>query len=243
MKPSIFVGSSVESLDTAYAIQENLEHDAEVTVWTQGIFDLSKYTLDALVDQLDESDFGVFVFSPDDVERIRGKTVATARDNIVFELGLFVGRLGKERSLILLPRGCEDLHLPTDLLGITPGMFEAKRQDGNLVAALGPACSKIRKLLRRFGARPELAQGAMEEPTSSSDDELDENDALTIVEGWLGKQPVNTSGAEERYTYVDVARECKLPRSLVVKVFETAAARWDLEVVRKGKSTILMRNK
>lgn len=85
MKPSIFVGSSVESIDTAYAIQENLEHDAEVTVWTQGIFDLSKYTLDALVDQLDESDFGVFVFSPDDVARIRGKTVATARDNIVFE--------------------------------------------------------------------------------------------------------------------------------------------------------------
>ncbi|MDL1976278.1 MAG: nucleotide-binding protein [Deltaproteobacteria bacterium] len=39
----------------------------EITVWTQGIFELTQYTLDSLIDSLDDFDFGIFVFSPDDI--------------------------------------------------------------------------------------------------------------------------------------------------------------------------------
>lgn len=62
--PAVFIGSSVESLNTAYALQTNLEFDSEPTVWTQGIFNASSYTLKDLVAALDRFDFAIFIFSP-----------------------------------------------------------------------------------------------------------------------------------------------------------------------------------
>ena len=145
MKPPLFVGSSKESLDIAYALQENLESMAEVTVWDQGIFNLSQPAISSLIKTLDISKFGVFILSPDDVTKIRGKEYPTARDNLIFELGLFIGRLGLERTFFIIPRESNDIHLPSNLLGLTPAYFEANRKDSNLCAALGPACSQIRQ--------------------------------------------------------------------------------------------------
>jgi len=152
MKPRIFIGSSTESLNIAYAIQE-LIPDMEATVWTQGIFQLSSSTLDDLITTLDRTDFGIFVFSPDDLTMIREQQFSSTRDNVVFELGLFIGRLGKNRSFFVIPKGHEDFHLPSDLLGIKPAIFDPQRQDKNLRAALGPACNQIRSAveLAKFG--------------------------------------------------------------------------------------------
>lgn len=148
-RPSVFVGSSVEGLEVAYAVQENLDHDAEVTVWSQGIFEPSRTTLETLEKQLSRFDFAIFVFSPDDLLQIRGKEFSAVRDNVIFELGLATGKLGRDRSYILMPRTAAEIRLPTDLLGITPFTFNPSRSDKNIVAALGPACSQLNRLMKK----------------------------------------------------------------------------------------------
>ena len=149
-KPRVFVGSSIESISVAYAVQRNLDHDAEVTVWPQGIFDLSAGTLESLIKILNKSDFGIFVFAPNDALRLRQKNYAAVRDNVVFELGLFIGKLGQRRTFFVVPDGTNNIRIPTDLTGIAPGRYNAKRKDKNLQAALGPFCDQVRSQIKKL---------------------------------------------------------------------------------------------
>ena len=146
MKPRVFIGSSTEGLPITYSLQNNLESSAEITVWEQNVFKPSEYTLESLLKQLESTDFGIFVFSRDDLVRIRGQKQAAVRDNVVFEFGLFVGHLGRKYSVMLLPKG-ERLRIPSDLWGVNVLTFDSNRKDGNLQAAVGPASNDIRKLL------------------------------------------------------------------------------------------------
>ena len=149
MKPTLFVGSSSESLDVAYAAQRNLEDVAEVVVWTQGIFELTRSYLESLLDALEDTEFGLFIFGADDLIKIRGTEMPTARDNVIFELGLFIGRLGRDRTFILMPRSSADFHLPSDLLGVSTATFQPPSRPERLQAALGPACHDIRLAIRK----------------------------------------------------------------------------------------------
>lgn len=153
MEPQIFIGSSSESLDHAYAIQENLQSAGKVTVWDQGIFRLNNSTLDDLLLTLDKTDFAIFVFSPNDKLIMRDKESNAVRDNVLFEFGLFIGKLGKARSFFIAPRNSDNFHLPSDLLGIKAAAYDSGRDDLN--AALGPACNEIRKMIRAAGVKNE----------------------------------------------------------------------------------------
>lgn len=170
MKPSLFIGCSAENLEIAYALQECLERDAEVTVWDQGVFAPSMYTLDQLTSILDDTDFGAFIFAPDDIVQLRDFEYQAVRDNVLFELGLSVGALGRERSFVLLPSGMKDFRLPSDLLGMTPALYEGDRRDRNLIAALGPAANKLRKAMVRFGQRNEALQDSTPSQIESTQD-------------------------------------------------------------------------
>ena len=148
-KPRIFIASSSESLDVSDAFNVNLDHQAEVTVWKHG-FKLSQNTIDSLVQMAESVDFAIFIFTPDDIAQIREQQKQIVRDNVLFELGLFIGTLGKERCFIVKPRN-QDLHFPTDLLGLTPADYDGERSDGNLEAAANHPCVLIKKEIAKLG--------------------------------------------------------------------------------------------
>lgn len=149
-KPKVFIASSVEGLNIADAINANLEYEAECTIWRAGTFKLSSQTLDDLVRKSSTVDFAVFVFTPDDAATIREHVQAVARDNVVFETGLFVGAIGKERCYIVKPRNV-DMHLPSDVLGVTPADYEPNRSDGDVESALNYACKLVKDRIRELG--------------------------------------------------------------------------------------------
>ena len=59
------------------------------------MFDPSKTTIENLEQNLDAVEFAVLVITPDDLRTKRETTSEVPRDNVVFELGLYMGRLGR----------------------------------------------------------------------------------------------------------------------------------------------------
>ncbi|WP_377806550.1 TIR domain-containing protein (plasmid) [Azospirillum sp. A29] len=149
---NVFVICTVEALDVAQEIQLALAHvNALVTIWTNGVFIASHYPLESLEDALQHSDFAIAIAHPDDQTTVRGEARRTPRDNVIFELGFFMGRLGRKRTLLVEPRG-ENVKLPTDLSGITTIGYKPGPAD-KLAALLGPACTEIKRIINELGPR------------------------------------------------------------------------------------------
>jgi hypothetical protein len=147
-RPALFIASSAEGLPAAYAMQENLEYDTEPTVWTQGVFAPGRTVMEALLKHSQSTDFAAFICTADDLVTTRGEAFSAPRDNVIFELGLFIGASDPSRCFIVQPIGLEPLKLPSDLLGVETLGYMDSRADHNLVAALGPACNRIRRAVR-----------------------------------------------------------------------------------------------
>jgi len=149
-KPTVFVGSSHEGLEIARAVQFQLKDDALVKLWNEGAFGLNSGTLESLVAMVDRFDFAVLVLTPDDILHVRDVAVQAPRDNVMFELGLFIGRLGRARTFAICS-DAKDFKLPSDLAGVTVARFNSKDVGRDVTAALGPACFQIRQAIRDFG--------------------------------------------------------------------------------------------
>jgi hypothetical protein len=149
--PFVFIGSSVEGLPAAKAIQSNLQHVCESQIWHQGLFGLSSGTLETLVNKLDSFDFAILCLTPDDLTISRGQEKKAPRDNVILELGLFMGKLGRERVYMVIDREA-DARMPSDLAGINPAQYR-KPESGNWQSALGPACNDIESEISRLGSR------------------------------------------------------------------------------------------
>lgn len=147
LKPTIFIGSSCEGKPLANAIQECIFRECEPRVWYQDTFSTGKYNLDELTDELQQAHFAIFVCNEDDVIEHRGEQQAITRDNVILEIGMSLGILGKERTFLVVPNSPK-LKLPSDLDGLVHATFNI-HSSGDLTASVGPACNKVLKTIKK----------------------------------------------------------------------------------------------
>lgn len=115
----LFIGSSTSGRLVAQALESRLRSRMQCRLWFEDSFIPSR----TIVEDLEriarsEVDAAVLVLTPDDV-RDRGRGAKPVpRDNVLFELGMFMGSLGRHKTFGLKCGHCE-MDVPTDLLGVT----------------------------------------------------------------------------------------------------------------------------
>jgi hypothetical protein len=147
-QPSVFIGSSSEGLEVARAIGEGLESNAEPVIWDEDVFEFGRGYLEELVAELEKHDFALLVLTPDDVVESRGDSQKSPRDNVLFECGLFMGRLGRDRTFIVCDRSTK-MKLPSDLSGISLISYDGKRMGEAPSSAVRGACMRINRAIKK----------------------------------------------------------------------------------------------
>jgi GAF domain-containing protein len=198
-RPRIFIGSSSEGKTLAEELQALLDPHAQPTVWTQDIFTLGEGTLGSLLAAAGSFSFAAFLLTADDTVVKRGARYSTARDNLFFEAGMFLGALGHDRVFLLVPDGA-NLELPSDLAGVNVAMWR-QRDDGNIRAALSPAALDIRKAIR--------AAGPLDAPTTAATS----GDILRFARG--GLEDLRTGAAGLGVRVLDAAGLAKWTSNLL----------------------------
>ncbi|MUP37826.1 nucleotide-binding protein [Labilibaculum sp. 44] len=61
--------------------------------------------------------FAISLLTPDDICTIRGKTYGRARQNVIFEFGYFMGKLGR-KNVVALFEDSEAFEIPSDINGL-----------------------------------------------------------------------------------------------------------------------------
>lgn len=131
IKKKLFIGSSTEELGLAQVAKSILEKDFDISIWNEKVWDTSVFKINQnfLSDLLKASlqfDFGILLGTNDDKVVFRGKEVMQPRDNVLFELGLFTGRLGTSKCAFLIDK---EVKLLSDFNGLSLSYFEKSQMD------------------------------------------------------------------------------------------------------------------
>lgn len=137
LKPQIFIGSSGNGINTAKVVQSELAVFGDSYLWSESsLWEPNESTFDNLLRMSGYFDFGVFVATADDLTLTsKGEYNFEARDNVILEMALFVGALGKRKSFLLVEEGVDK---PSDFNGIF--MPEFKKGD---TASIKEKCLEI----------------------------------------------------------------------------------------------------
>jgi predicted nucleotide-binding protein len=102
---NVFIIHGHDELNThrlTLLLQNNLKVNPIVIISKPG---MSRPLIDKYEDSASLCTFAFALVTPDDIIKTTSSTYAQARPNVIFELGWFIGRLGKHRVVILLKEG------------------------------------------------------------------------------------------------------------------------------------------
>jgi predicted nucleotide-binding protein len=103
----------------------------DVHIWEEGSFGAGNYAFENLERILDRCDIAVAI-----------SEAGNERESIILELGFFMGRLGRNRTFLIEPRG-QEVDLPRELGGINTIPFRR--------GELHVACQKLAQLAAELG--------------------------------------------------------------------------------------------
>nr|WP_166175727.1 TIR domain-containing protein [Altererythrobacter segetis] len=150
--PRIFVISSKEGLPVARQVRQNLDaDDMPVYLWDHGTFGVSDYPISSLEDAIERADFTIAVARADDVLVSRDENHHVPRDNVHLEYGISVGRLGRERSFLLVEAD-SGVKLASDLAGLTTLRYQGANKD-KMERTVAKACDQARERIGFIGVR------------------------------------------------------------------------------------------
>jgi len=143
IKPTLFIGSSREGLPVAELVKKHMADFADCRIWNEDVFDYGKSYFETLIELLSFFEYGVMIGTADDlsINKSRGVKQMETRDNVLFEFGMFLGRLGREKVFFIKENGAKT---PSDLLGVSLAEFSSK-DASDLEAQISGCCERIKK--------------------------------------------------------------------------------------------------
>lgn len=235
MKPRIFIGSSSEGLGVARRIKDFFTPDYNCYLWTDDIFKNNESFLDTLIKSASLFDFSFMVFAADDLISVRGDIFEEPRDNVLFEYGLFLGRVGIDRAFVI----AEDVaNLPSDLLGITITKYSTTTSDDGVKVATPSLEEGLTKLKRQTDENLRLGHLGLLPSTVAAISYFD--NFVRITAAWIMENTpnLNVEGKEYRGGTLYI----KIPDNLDSDIKESAMVFYKKEGLSETKIDTKHRN-
>lgn len=208
LKPKIFIGSSKAGLPVAEKVRANLSEIGDCYLWQDpNMWEPNKSTFDNLLKMASYFDFGIFVATADDLTLTNDKIVIQPRDNVILEMALFLGAMGKHKSFMLVEN---DIKLPSDFKGIYMPRFNASD-----VASIKSACDEY---IEKINEHYQLGHLSLY-PTTALAIGYYKNFVEGLVETARKATPLIINGV----TYTDFKLKIVLPDNLKGRIREKAA--------------------
>lgn len=158
----LFIASSSMYLNYALALKDSLNEalkalslNVRCALWKDPDVFLPGHSVwDTLVNL--NPAYALALVTPDDTAKIKAKDYVMARDNVIFEYGLFVGKLGRDKTFFVTPDNEPNLRTMSDLLGVVTieYQFSPSADVWQAQRDLGAAVHRISQRIHRLETPP-----------------------------------------------------------------------------------------